>query len=342
MNKLRLFNVLAILCAGVFFLLFTIKIEGKPMDDVLNKKVLTTSKTGSVSGKVSDNLTNQGIPNVEIIVKKDDNRYKEIKINSDQNGNFLLSDLAFGEYSIKFIAEHPYCSKKGRFEIGGKKGLDLLINLNLIKGVAIKGKIYLKKNGICSPLENADIKVECGLVRLTLDDYDLHTTERKLDQRPEDMQCIEKGFSDANGSYFIGRLNIDCMHTYRVTVNSNVKGLAYRIIDEIQLSEDLDNFDIIFDYDDWTGVEGQIIYTADGQSILKKYGIMLGIHDEKGILLYGLITPNDQGYFSLRNLPTGNYRISIGPIKDDREWEFTCEAGVMKKIKIESHGTYSK
>jgi len=342
MNKSRLFNFLAILCAGIFFWLFTIKIEGEPMDDVVNKKVLTASKAGSVSGKVSDNLTNQGIPNVEIIVRKDDNRNKEIKINSDQNGNFLLSDLAVGEYSIKFIAEHPYCSKNGWFEISGKEKLDVIINLKLIKGLSIKGKIFLKKNGICSPLKNANIEVKCDVVRLTLKDYIPHNDGRELERSSEDMQCIEKGISDAKGTYFVGRLSADCMHSYRVTVNSNVKGLAYRIIDDIQLSEDIDNFDIIFDYDDWTGVEGQIIYTTDGKSDLKKYRIVLGIRDEKGILLYGLVTPDDQGCFSLRNLPTGNYIISIGPIKYYRTWEFTCEAGVMKKIKIESHGTSSK
>jgi len=87
----------------------------------------STSSSVSVSGTVIDKLTNESLPGVTILVSD-----SETKIYSDPDGNFTLSGLTPGSYTLK-VSCLSYKSQDITVEVSEEKTDELKVQLESVE-----------------------------------------------------------------------------------------------------------------------------------------------------------------------------------------------------------------
>jgi hypothetical protein len=286
----------------------------------------------SIYGKVTAEDTGAALENVivEISYYVDrnftGNEVKVKKVISGKDGNYLLEGLEQREYVITFIPKHPYCEN---FEIIPSEFFNKIkfeLNEKLWLGGSVSGKIYLKNNGRLSPLSNAKIFLSGPSMSYSTN-------------------------SGSDGGYFIGSVDPMCSQpscTASITAYGEISGIAKEIICcfKIEAGKD-EKIDIIFDTDIKTGINGYVKSCLDGMPIkgrplyIKFYYKGLdksGYPDEYAQMLYDL-----NGYFSMLNLPSGFYKVSIPSAPDmdvknecnqPSEVEVFVPEGVMKSVEL--------
>jgi len=241
---------------------------------------------------------------------------KDQETKTDGKGRYRFENLEPGEYRIEIIPLHPYCYRR-KEQINKnkviilKKNEDRVCDGILEIGGSVRGFVY-KAPGV--PFNNVFIKIESYYCSFGL------------------------GRTKEDGSFFIGCL---CKsEDYDIEFTHEMSGHSYKFITGIQIekgkSTKID--DIVFNFDDVTGVEGYVKSAIDRKSIANarlsfwyKQQITGG-----GNLISGEVNTDKNGYFYMKNLKPGKYFIyalwpAEGPKKNPKTGKLLYIQGNVEK-----------
>jgi hypothetical protein len=247
-------------------------------------------KGGSISGKIIEKESKKPIANIKlqltIFIPGEHTKDKETK--TDRKGRYRFENLEPGKYRIEIIPLHPFCYRR-RSQINNNEVIILKRNENLVCdgvleiGGSVKGFVY-KAPGV--PFKNVFIKI---------DSY---------------SNSIGFGRTKEDGSFFIG--NLCAAEDYYLEFIHKINAHSYKFIDNIKIekgkSTKID--DIVFDFDDFTGVEGYVKSAIDGKP-LANARLWFDYIKKIGYLSFrcGEVYTDESGYFYMRNLKPGKYSI---------------------------------
>ncbi len=248
-------------------------------------------KGGSISGKIIEKESKQPIANIKlqliIFIPGENTKRKETK--TDRKGRYRFESLEPGEYRIEIIPLHPYCY---RFydQINNNKVIVLERNENkacdgvLEIGGSVRGFVY-KAPGV--PFNDVHIKIESYYCSFGL------------------------GRTKEDGSFFIGSL---CeSEDYAVEFTHEMSGHSYKFLTGIKIEKGKSTKieDIVFNFDDVTGVEGYVKSSVDGKTLANArlwFDYIKKIDYES--FSSGEVNTDNNGYFYMKNLIPGKYSIS--------------------------------
>ena len=259
--------------------------------DSQDKSDLNGNIYGSISGRVTDHDSGIEIPGVVVRISGGG---KDHETKTNQQGKYTFKMLNPGEYRISFFPNHPYSSDYLKQKIEVKAGKNVVFNKKIMIGGSIKGRV-LKADG--SPLEGIVVSAYCPGILV-----DYHTTD----------------ITNADGSYsFVNVFPSDDYHKYRVSAQLKVPGFPSKEQKDIIVEKGKQTTvnDIIFDFNDVTGIEGYVTSSCD-EGPLKNSSISISKEIDKLDNNYdavGVLKTNKDGYFYCRNLEPGNYRITAVP-----------------------------
>jgi hypothetical protein len=259
--------------------------------DSLDKSTLNENIYGSISGMVTDHDSGIKIPGVVVRIS---GCGKEPETTTNQQGKYSFKMLSPGEYRISFFPNHPYASDYLRQKIKVKAGKNVVFNKKIVIGGSIKGRV-LKADG--NPLKGIIVSVYCPVVEVNY-----NTT----------------AVTKADGSYSFGNVfPSDNHHKYRVSAKLDIKGFPPKEQQDIIVEKGKQTTlnDIIFDFNDVTGIEGYVTSACD-EGPLENASISISKEIDKLNNKYdpiGVLNTNKDGYFYWRNLEPGNYRINAVP-----------------------------
>ncbi len=276
---------------------------------------LGSEKKGSIFGIIKSEKTNEIIPNVEIILTKQNKLGFKITAVTDSNGKYLFDSLGSDEYQLEIVPPARYCRTFEFIELNKNDNQEFDI---LLKSAGVlKGKIYKKKGKDLIPIPNAEIDVFC-------------------------FPHFEEATSNRDGEYFFGRINPDCKNGYRLRVNSMIKNMAYQIKEGINIAEESEQTeDVIFNLDDKTVVVGHIKSSIDGNPIQNVH-VLFTDHYYGGTVFAKAISDRN-GYFKIQNLKERNYIVALNLIghpqkkydAGDIQKEFYVHEGVKQSFNAE-------
>ncbi len=144
------------------FLILLVLVLGTGAITFFIPKNLDATIYGSISGKVIDEVTNQGIKGVKIGLWCPNRRHMCAETITDKNGNFRFDMLKPGNYKLKIYPEPPYAYKDKFDEINLEKG-EIIVNFIKVLnyGGAIAGTVY-DGDGI-TPLEGMRVSAYSGI-----------------------------------------------------------------------------------------------------------------------------------------------------------------------------------
>ncbi len=248
-------------------------------------------KGGSISGKIIEKESKQPIANIKLHITifrpGEFNIDKETK--TDGKGRYRFENLEPGDYRIEIIPPHPYCYKRkeqiNKSEvIVLKKNEDIVCNGVLEIGGSVRGFVY-KTPGV--PFNNVHIKIE---------NY---------------YSSFGLGRTKEDGSFFIGSL---CeSEDNAIEFTHEMSGHSYKFLTGIQIEKGKSTNieDIVFNFDDVTGVEGYVKSSLDGKPLANArlwfyYIKKIGYESFSS----GEVDTDKNGYFYMKNLIPGKYSIS--------------------------------
>ena len=248
-------------------------------------------KGGSISGKIIEKDSKKPISNIKLQLTLfrtgDFNKYKETK--TDGKGRYRFENLEPGEYRIEIIPIHPYCYKfneqiNNNEVIFLKESEDIVCNGVLRIGGSVRGFVY-KAPGV--PFNDVHIKIESYYCSFGL------------------------GRTKKDGGFFIGCL---CeSEDYDIEFTHEMSGHSYKFIDNIQIEKGKSTKieDIVFNFDDVTGVEGYVKSSVDGKPLAnaKLWFYYIKKINHRSFSSGEVYTDKD-GYFYMKNLIPGKYSIS--------------------------------
>ncbi len=288
------------------FLILLVLVLGTGTITLFIPRNLNATIYGSISGKVIDKLTNQGIKGVKIGLWCPNRRHMCAETTTDKNGSFRFEMLRPGNYKLRFYPEPPYAYEDKFDEINLEKG-EIIVNFIKVLnyGGAIAGTVY-DGDGI-TPLEGMRVSAYSGISWAT-------------------------SWTDNQGHYRIEKLLPD--NNYKVEIEQD--GYINKIIKGVKvIREEVTSLDIIFDLNDPTGVEGTVTSAIDGEPLAE---IALGLQkkDEKEVL--GLTETDQEGKFSIVGAKQGLYTLSIRDIKEGikttKHYDILIQHGKKTKIDI--------
>jgi len=250
-----------------------------------------TEKGGSISGKIIEKESKKPIANIKlhlnVFIPGKFPIDKETK--TDEKGRYRFENLEPGEYRIEIIPLHPYCYKRNEQinkseVIVLKKNEDIVCNGVLEIGGSVRGFVY-KAPGV--PFNDVHIKIESYYCSFGL------------------------GRTKEDGSFFIGSL---CeSEDYAVEFTHKMSGHSYKFLTGIQIEKGKSTKieDIVFNFDDVTGVEGYVKSSIDGKPLANAklwfyYIKKIGYESFSS----GEVNTDNNGYFYMKNLIPGKYSIS--------------------------------
>jgi 5-hydroxyisourate hydrolase-like protein (transthyretin family) len=279
----------------------------------------------SVMGTVTDEETGKGIPNVRINLYGRDN-YTAL---TDKNGWFQISDLPEKyEYRMEIGAIAPYSSPLKSWTIRFANAVKEMINVTLSRGGVISGRVV---NAQGAPIAGVEIKakqMKAGLGYAKTDEFGRYTV----------------GANPAAGSA------LGAGEGYFLTAEYFEPGLADKVLTDITVVKDSVTQvpDIVFDPDDITGIEGEVVSAINGKPI---NNAVVRLRDRSmwekigpsSLLAY--LETDKSGLFRIKNIVPGDYRISIAPPHlydrtDDQfealsfETSITISHGICEKLLI--------
>ena len=251
---------------------------------------------GSISGKVTDRDSEVGIPNVKVElfkpykVKNPDNK----ETITDNIGRYSFKNVKPGRYAMRFSPPHPFCYKfYGEYykkDIIIKEGEDVVINKSFVIGGSLRGVVYKGKKGI--PFWNVSVR--------------LHSFKAS--------EAFTKTKKD--GSYFIGSL---CpSQDYCIEVSHKISGYSYKFMTGIKIEKVkcTQVKDIVFNFEDITGVEGYVKSSLDGKPLADvrvSFGFSKSTFRGGRILNCGCVDTDSNGYFCMKGLEPSEYSVYILP-----------------------------
>jgi hypothetical protein len=249
-------------------------------------------KGGSISGKIIEKESKKPIPNIklQLTLFRPGKHDKEIETKTDGKGRYRFEKLEPAKGRIKIIALHPYCFGRqpyiyfnGNEIFSLKKNQNIVCNRILEIGGSVRGFVY-KAPGI--PFNNVIIEIN------------------------RYYGSIGFGKTNEDGGFFIGKLSAS--KGYYIEFRHKISGHSYKFIDGIKIEKGKSTKieDIVFNFDDVTGVEGYVKSSIDGKPLanarlwfdyIKKIGYMS--------FRCGEVYTDNSGYFYMRNLKPGKYSI---------------------------------
>lgn len=277
-----------------------------------------TENGGSISGKIIEKDSKDPIANIKlqltIHIPGKHTRRKETK--TDGIGRYRFENLEPAKYRIEIIPIHPYCYRFSN-QINNHKVIILKENEDRVCdgileiGGSVRGFVY-KAPGV--PFNNVFIKIN------------------------SDNNSFGFGRTKEDGSFFIG--NLCDSEDYYLEFTHKISGHSYKFIDNIQIekgkSTKID--DIVFDFDDVTGIEGYVKSAIDRKPLANarlsfwyKQQITGGRN-----LTSGEVNTDENGYFYMKNLKPGKYFIyalwpAEGPKKNPKTGKLLYILGNVEK-----------
>lgn len=251
---------------------------------------------GSISGQVTDEETGKGIPGIGISILG----RTRAEVLTDAEGKYLKNLLKPGKYNVIFNFHSPYCRSSSGGTLYINPGQNIVLNSVFKIGGSVSGRVY-ESDGI-TPIGSATINV----IRYG--------------------GGVGKTETKADGSY-----SMCCLcptDDYYISVDSNIPGIAYIIFlgIKVEKGKDTNVLDVVFDLDDITGIEGIITSSIDGKPIpdaevaIWNYKIIDPVKGEP--IEIGSVNTNENGYYYIKNLEPGEYKIYVlPPVGDDISYE---------------------
>jgi len=236
---------------------------------------LSAEEYGSISGKVTGEESDSGIPGV--VVDLFDNK-NSVTTKTGPDGRYTFEKLIPGTYYLNFLSEPPYCFKWDNYEVRVNAGKISVFNKTLDVAGSLKGNVY-KRDGK-TPFEGVSVKAST-----------IGGSSKDALTKP-------------NGSFFINGLCTS--NKYNISVCLPITGSSsYTALKGISVEKGKEKKlkDIIFDLNEVTGVEGYVTSFYD-QGPLENINISVG-----GL---GALTAKD-GYYRITGLEPDNYLILFMP-----------------------------
>ena len=248
-------------------------------------------KGGSISGKIIEKESKEPIPNIklQLTLFRPGKHNKEIETKTDGKGRYRFENLKPGEYRIEILPSHPYCYRR-KEKINNNKVIFLKKNEYIVCdgileiGGSVTGFVY-KAPGV--PFNNVFIEIKSY------------------------YGSIGFGKTNEDGSFFIGNLCAsDC---YEINFSHKMSGHSYKFFTGIKIEKGKSTKieDIVFNFDDVTGVEGYAKSSIDGKPLANARLSFYYIQKKNGNKFKcGEAYTDKGGYFYMRNLKPGKYSIS--------------------------------
>jgi hypothetical protein len=273
----------------------------------LNQKMLpveedsNTENCGSISGKIIEKESKKPIANIKlqltIFRPGEHTRRKETK--TDGKGRYRFENLEPAKYRIEIIPLHPYCYRR-RSQINNNEVIILEKNKNIVCngvleiGGSVTGFVY-KAPGV--PFNNVSIKI-----------FSYYGS-------------IGSGSTKEDGSFFIGKLCTS--EDYIINFEHRVSGHSYKFISGIKIdkAKSTQIGDIVFNFNDRTGVEGYVSSSIDGKPLVNaRLGFFYIKKINHEMFSSGEVYTDKSGYFYMKNLKPGKYSISTWWPVEPSKW----------------------
>jgi hypothetical protein len=269
---------------------------------LFGKTPLHSELTGTVKGQVLDKETLKGIAGV---IVKISSAKESWTLETDENGEFLLTEVEPGELEIVFLPPPPYALpllKRSEFHsVILARGKNLNIVKKLDYGGTIIGRVYEKST-------NALLKVEVVSVYWHL---------------PSSINIGN------DGEFRIERLRPG-VHTLAFYTN----GFGMREIKNIKIeNKETKRMDFSLDSKAPTKVIGKVICKTNREPVGTVQVTLL--NEDRS--LYSETYTNEDGYYSFKDLIPGEYIISIIGLKPNGMPNETVE--YEKTFSVESYKT---
>ena len=220
---------------------------------------------------------------------------------TDENGEFIINDLAQGSFNLNVQAEGYRVARHNRVQVG-----DVNVQVEMIKLACISGRAT---DAGGRPLSNFTVVV----LRAS------PTNIRAGDAGPpiyENTEVKKKVSDSPDGTYTLCGLN---QGTFVLKIRS--KGLAPRLSESFQVTEGAPTPDVVVRLSEGGSIKGRLV-DSEGAPVS---GARLSTHDDEhgtnlDPFLGGLVDTstthkkgktNAEGYFELNLLNSGRYRVKI-------------------------------
>lgn len=282
-------------------------------------RALEATIFGTIKGQVIAEDTGKGVENVEIQLFEAINGGIFGVTWSDKNGNFAFELLKENRYYLEFTPPDPYVQDESVIPLKVKpefpgdkrqfisvwKGKIFYFRKILKVGGSISGTIYKKTKGTITPLDSAYVRLQ----------------PNDIESRGESLR------TNQTGQYKFSRL--DPNETYRILCffpgYALKKGGIYKVV----AGQELTKIDIIFDFDDLTGIEVTITSSADGSPVKEAYG---SIFPREQNIIVGNYTTDENGKGSVFGLEPGIYTITANANFNGQTKQVTKELSIQKGI----------
>ncbi len=273
----------------------------------------------TISGKVTDQYSGIEIPGV---VVKISGGGKDNETKTDMLGRYSLKMVKPGEYTIYFYPNQLSYPDFLNQKINIKAGEHIVLNKKIKSGGSIKGRV-LKADG--SPLKGIRVIVKCP---------------DPIDREVYVINLLTT-FTKVDGKYFFGSVfPSDDHNKYCVIANPDIPGFPLKVQRDIIVENGKETIvnDIIFDFNDVTGIEGYVT-SANDRRPLANAGISITKELDKlnnQFYFVADLSTDTSGYFYFRNLEPGSYRISALPPVPPKKDAVTGKL-IFDRSKLESY-----
>lgn len=281
-----------LLAIGFLFLLFSFQ------------KSVWSTVYGSISGKVIDEQTGKGVKGVKISLFQPGSDFT-ITAETNENGEFVFSEVIPGRCRIRFFPPYPYAwaPRDREYEpVFLEKGKNLYIIKKLKHEGIIEGKVYDVSTGI--PLEGVEINVVGG---------------GALEMPKTDNQ---------------GRFRKDRLYPGKYEVIAKMIGYGMKIIKNVEVKSKETTFvEIPFDSKDPTRVVGTVRCIQSGDP-LRNALVDTERKDEYG---WTHTYTDEEGKYMVVGLEPGIYEICVIGVKKTESKEedvYFCKTVAVNKKSV--------
>lgn len=235
----------------------------------------------SITGKVIDDLTKQGVEGVEVTAELGN---WELHATTNEQGVYIIRNLPPETYTLKFSKENsPYLdTEKSRMRVVVRKKKDVKnANFVLKRGCSITGVVY-EADGV-TPLTNIAIEI------YHLDFW--KTLESKW----------HSGVTDGDGKFFFHGLAApnNAVVVIDVPGHASIKQVV-----KLTRKKPVNDFTFVVTWDDITGISGVVRSAVKARPAAD---IEVELRDRGGNLVGSALT-DLSGKFSIVGVPPGSYQ----------------------------------
>ncbi len=274
-----------------------------PVDRPAEDVVIRASEGATLSGRIYDAGTQQGVPGVKVYVQCRDIDYYRTSEPSDATGRYTITGLSAGAYTIsrsRFIEGYPFPEEPFEPELDLAFGEHVIHDIPMSRGISITGRIT-DPNG--APIRGAQLSTIVG--------DDRHQYE----------------YSKADGSFtLMGYRSGDT-----VTINVEKEGFGLSASSPITIRDtDVSRVDIMLEPEAF--VEGVIV---DGSGRPLPHAKVLALAETKGVAFIPTTTSGTDGRFVCGRLRSGSYKLSVEPRGAERSVDTDTTVSVVSGERLE-------